>query len=125
MLYGLALVPFGVAHFVYLKETVSLVPAWLPWPRAWAMATGGACLAAALALLAGVRARLAAVLVAAQIGGVTVLVWGPVLASGQGDASAWSEGVISLALTAAACVMAARPAPPASGSTRAMGRDEA
>ena len=103
---GLALIPFGLAHFVYLKETVSLVPAWLPAPRAWAMFTGGAYLAAAVAMLAGVCARVASVLAAVQIGGFTALVWLPVLASGMADASAWSESVISLALTAAACVIA-------------------
>jgi uncharacterized membrane protein len=103
---GLALIPFGLAHFVYLKETASLVPAWLSAPRAWAMFTGGSYLAAAAALLAGVCARLAAMLATVQIGGFTVLVWLPILASGKADASAWSESVISLALTAAACVIA-------------------
>lgn len=104
--YGLALIPFGLAHFVYLKETASLVPAWLPSPRAWAMFTGGAYLAAAAAMLTGVCVRLAATLAAVQIGGFTALVWLPVLASGKADAPAWSESVISLALTAAACVIA-------------------
>lgn len=124
VLYGLALIPFGLAHFVYLKETASLVPAWLPSPRAWAMVTGGAYLAAAAALLSGVCARLAAVLAAVQIGGFTALVWLPILASGKADASAWSESVISLALTAAACVIAQglRRAPsqcdPAASSSR-------
>ena len=116
VLYGLALVPFGLAHFVYLKETMSLVPAWLPWPRGWALLTGAAYLAAALALLTGVRARLAAGLAAWQIGAFTVLVWLPIVASGRADASACSETVISLALTAAACVIAAA-LPPGAGST--------
>lgn len=106
VLVGLALIPFGLAHFVYLKETASLVPAWLPSPRAWAMVTGGAYLAAAVALLTGVCARVASVLAAVQIGGFTALVWLPILASGKADAPAWSESVISLALTAAACVIA-------------------
>jgi uncharacterized membrane protein len=106
VMFGLALIPFGVAHFVYLKETASLVPAWLPAPRAWAMFTGGAYLLAAAALLSGVLARLAAALAALQIAGFTALVWLPILASGHADASSWSESVISLMLSAAAWVIA-------------------
>ncbi len=112
VLYGLALVPFGLAHLVYLRETASLVPAWLPAPQAWAMVTGGAFLAAAAALLAGIGVRLAAVLAALQIGGLTALVWLPIVASGHADAASWSETVISLMLTAAACVIADALRPP-------------
>lgn len=106
ILYGLSLVFFGMAHFIDLKDTLSLVPSWLPVHLFWAYFTGCTYIASGIAVLLGVLARLAATLAAVQIGSFLLLVWIPIVAAGSAVAFQWSETFLNAALLAGAWVIA-------------------
>lgn len=76
---GLACLVFGASHLVYGDFTAMMIPAWLPARLALAWITGLAHIAAGVALVTGVQARLAAVLEALMMSGFVALVHVPSL----------------------------------------------
>ena len=106
MLFGLGLIPIGLAHFLYLDATAPLVPACMLWPVFWSYFTGGAFIAAGVAMIIGVFARLAAALVMIQIALLTLLVWVPMAIAGRLNVFQWGELEFSIVLIACACVVA-------------------
>ena len=105
--FGVCALLFGGAHFVYMGLTTPLVPKFLPPSQAfWAIATGLAHIAAGLAILVGVRARLAAILLTAMYAAFTPLVHLPLLLADPANHANWAENAINLALTGVAWVVA-------------------
>jgi uncharacterized membrane protein len=105
-LFAAALLPIGLSHFVYVRETAAMVPAWLPARLSIAYLTGAAHVAAGMAMLAGVVPRLAAVLEASMISGFTLLVWLPRVAAAPASRFAWTALLASATLTGAAWAVA-------------------
>jgi uncharacterized membrane protein len=102
VLFGLSLIFFGAAHFIDVKDTVSLIPRWLPVHLFWAYFTGCAFIAAGLATLVGFRARLAVALSTIQLGLFLFLVWIPIVATGSKIPFQWSETILTAAVLAGA-----------------------
>ena len=106
--FAICLIIFGIAHFVYLDFTASMVPGWIPGgQRFWAGATGVAHLAAGAALLSGVQARLAATLLTIMFGTFSILIHGPNLAVDIHSHLNWVINGVNLALTGAAWTLRA------------------
>jgi uncharacterized membrane protein YphA (DoxX/SURF4 family) len=113
LIFGICLIYFGLAHHFYLANTVSMVPAWLPPGRTfWAYATGAGHVAAGIAIISGIYARLGAMLLTAMFILFTILVHVPRVLSDPHNHFAWGENAVNVALIGSAWVIAAsiRPA---------------
>jgi len=64
LFYAAPVAAFGMEHFTQTKGIASIVPAWIPWHEAWVYFIGVCFMAAALSLVTGIQARLAASLLA-------------------------------------------------------------
>jgi len=105
--FGACLLVFGTAHFVYVDLTAPLVPKWLPPTQEfWAYATGTAHIAAGIAILTGVQARLAAILLTIMFVSFTVFVHAPMLVATPSNHWVWNENAVNIALIGAAWVVA-------------------
>jgi uncharacterized membrane protein YphA (DoxX/SURF4 family) len=105
--FGICAVLFGGAHFFYMNLTAPLVPKWLPPSQLfWGYATGVAHIAGGLAILSGVRARLAAILLTVMYAAFTPLVHIPLFLADQHNHGNWAENATNLVLTGAAWVVA-------------------
>jgi uncharacterized membrane protein YphA (DoxX/SURF4 family) len=62
--YAAPLAAFGTEHFTITSDIASIVPSWIPWHLFWAYFVGACFIAAALSMVTGIQARLAASLVA-------------------------------------------------------------
>jgi len=107
VVFGVCAVIFGGAHFAYMELTAPLVPQWLPPSQLfWGYATGVFHIAGGLAIIAGVQARLAAILLTVMYALFAPLVHLPAILAHPADSGVWIENAANLALVGVAWVVA-------------------
>jgi len=105
-LYGICIVSFGLAHFIYFSGAATWVPNWIPpGQKFWIAATGTFFFMAAAAILSGIAAKLATRLLTVMIFCFEILVWVPKLEAAPHDHFNWAGNAICIALAAAAWVV--------------------
>jgi uncharacterized membrane protein YphA (DoxX/SURF4 family) len=102
LLFGICPISFGIAHIVDMPGLLIWIPGWLPPARMfWAYATTLGFFGAAVAILTGIMAPLAARLLTAEIMIFEVLVWIPKLSAGPRNHFNWAANAICIALAGA------------------------
>jgi uncharacterized membrane protein YphA (DoxX/SURF4 family) len=106
ILFAVFLIPIGLSHIMYVKATIALVPAWLPYRIGWAYLTGAGQMACGLGVLFGVLPRIAAMTEAGMISVFGLLVWLPKVVATPRARLPWTAFLITWAIAAAAWVVA-------------------
>ncbi len=121
--FGVSVALMGVEHFVYSAVTLTMVPFYLPLSPAAQLgvvyAVGVLHLAAALAIVTGVQARLASRLWALMLSLFALLVWVPLVIRTPHQAFNWSELLLTLVIAGAGWALARTyvPAPHSASQT--------
>ena len=70
ILFPVAIISFGIDHFLFASEAADYVPSWVPWHLFWIYFCGVALLGSGLAILLKIKPALAAALL-----GIMILTW--------------------------------------------------
>jgi uncharacterized membrane protein len=105
VVFGLCALVFGLSHIVYAGFTAGMVPKWIPQPLFWAYATGAGHALAGLAMVSGVRSRLAAMAEAAMCGAFVMLLHAPRVAAQPGSHAEWTMLFVATLIAGSAWTM--------------------
>jgi uncharacterized membrane protein len=106
ILFGAALMVFGLSHFVYASFTADMIPAWMPTRLPLAYFTGAAHAAAGLALIVGVWRGPVAMLEALMMASFVLLVHVPRVVSQPASRFEWTMLLVATALTCSSMLVA-------------------
>lgn len=106
VLFGGSLFVFGAQHFIYAAFVATLVPAWIPARLFWAYFVGAAFVAAGLAIVFRVRARLGATFLGVMFLVFVLIVHAPRILQRSRNSNEWTSGFVALAMCGGALMVA-------------------
>jgi uncharacterized membrane protein YphA (DoxX/SURF4 family) len=105
-LFGICPISFGIVHIIDMPGLLGWIPGWLPPTKMfWAYATTLGFFGAAVAILTGIMAPLAARLLTLEIVVFELLVWVPNLSGGPKNHFNWAGNAICIAIAGSAWVV--------------------
>jgi uncharacterized membrane protein YphA (DoxX/SURF4 family) len=105
MLFGVSLIPIGLSHLFYVKQTVDLIPAWLPFRTGLAYLTGVGQISCGVCVLFSSFPRFAALVEAGMVSLFALLVWGPAILAAPRARLPWTAFFITWFFAASAWVV--------------------
>jgi uncharacterized membrane protein YphA (DoxX/SURF4 family) len=105
-LFAVSLLVFGIQHLMYGAFVATLIPKWIPGHLFWAYFVGVAFIAAALAIVSGKLAPLAATLLGTMFFLWVVMLHAPRVVAALHNANEWTSMFVALAMSGGAWVVA-------------------
>jgi uncharacterized membrane protein YphA (DoxX/SURF4 family) len=105
LFFAALLLVVGIQHIMYGNFVATLVPGWIPVRLFWAYFVGVAFLAATLAIVTGVKQRLASILLGAMFFSWVLIVHLPRIAGAIHNGNEWTSGLVALAMSGGALIV--------------------
>jgi uncharacterized membrane protein len=114
-LFAFSMLIFGIQHFMYAAFIATLITPWIPFKLFWTYFTGLGMIAVALAIVTGIYARLACLILAAMFFLWVLVLHAPLVATHLDNYAQWAslfvaQGMGGSSLIVAAATQAQRPA---------------
>jgi len=106
LFFAVAMVVFGIQHFLYVRFLATLVPHYLPAHHLWVLATGLALIAAGLSIATTIEDKYAAYGLFVLFFGWLILLHAPRTLNALHNGDEWSSGFVVLAFSGTSLLLA-------------------
>ena len=107
LFFAVAMIVFGIQHFLYVRFLSTLVPHYLPGHHLWVLATGFSLIAAGLSIATTIEDKYAAYGLFVLFFGWLILLHAPRILHALHNGDEWSSGFVVLAFSGTSLLLAA------------------